>query len=305
MTVDASPTFRLTDEEAALLPTDEDVAFYAEHGWFLSGKLFTDEEIDQLEAASERFYAGHRDRTLPVRPPKLAYWTPEHGPVQRHNDYIHYEVDAIDHILRKPLLGAVAARLAQAGQIRAFQSTLIYKPPVAHEESNIVPWHFDRHYWATSTSERMLTAFIPFHDCTEEMGTITMVDGSHRWKETAENDSTSLHFAERDRSELDQMLEENAAFNGVRVNKIPIVIPKGHVSFHHCRTYHGSGPNRSDRPRRAISFHLQDGDNRYREFFRSDGTKVSYNHDVLVRRTPEGTPDYSDPEFCPVLWSDN
>ena len=39
-----------------------------EHGWFLSGKLFTDEEVDRLEAASERFYAGHRDRTLPVAP---------------------------------------------------------------------------------------------------------------------------------------------------------------------------------------------------------------------------------------------
>lgn len=305
MTTEAIETFALTDEERALLPTDEDVAFYAEHGWYLSKKLFTDEEIEQLEAASERFYAGHRDRTLPVRPPKLAYWEPEKCDVQRHNDYIHYEDDTIGRILRKPLLGAVAARLAQAEQIRVFQSTLIYKPPAAQEPSNIVPWHFDRHYWSTSTSERMLTAFIPFHDCGEEMGTITMVDGSHLWKETADNDATSLHFAERDRSELDQMLEENAAFNGVEVTKIPVTIPKGHVNFHHCRTYHGSGANVSDRPRRAISFHLQDGENHYREFFRSDGTQVSYNHDVLVRRTAEGTPDYSDPEYLPLLWSDH
>ncbi|MFD4371372.1 phytanoyl-CoA dioxygenase family protein [Streptomyces sp. NPDC058486] len=303
MTVQESELFTLTEEERALLPSDEDVAFYAEHGWYLSKKLFTDEEIDLLEAASEDFYAGHRDRTLPTRPPKLAYWEPGHGPVQRHNDYIHYEDDTIGRILRKPLLGAVAARLAEAEEIRVFQSTLIFKPPVAQERSNIVPWHFDRHYWSTSTSERMLTAFIPFHDCGEEMGTITMVDGSHRWKETAQNDATSLHFAERDRSELDVMLEENAAHNGTEVVKIPVHIPKGHVNFHHCRTYHGSGANVSDRPRRAISFHLQDGDNRYRDFRRSDGTQVAYNHDVLVRRTAEGTPDYSDPEYCPVLWS--
>jgi ectoine hydroxylase-related dioxygenase (phytanoyl-CoA dioxygenase family) len=81
-----------------------------------------------------------------------------------------------------------------------------------------------------------------------------------------------------------------------------MVIPKGHLSFHHCRTYHGSGLNRADRPRRAISLHLQDGDNRYREVTLSDGTPVRYNHDYLVRRTPAGEPDYSDPEFCPVLW---
>ncbi|MEU1120488.1 MULTISPECIES: phytanoyl-CoA dioxygenase family protein [unclassified Streptomyces] len=303
MTVSDPTLFALTEEERALLPTDEDVHFYAEHGWYLSKKLFTDEEIDLLESASENFYAGHRDRTLPVRPPKLAYWKPEHGPVQRHNDYIHYEDDTIGRILRKPLLGAVAARIAEAEQIQVFQSTLILKPPVAEEQSNIVPWHFDRHYWATCTSERMLTAFIPFHDCGEEMGTITMVDGSHRWKEIAENDATSLHFAERDRSELDVMLEENARYNGVEVRKIPVDIPKGHVNFHHCRTYHGSGANVSDRPRRAISFHLQDGENRYREFRRSDGAEVAYNHDVLVRRTAAGTPDYSDPEYLPLLWS--
>jgi len=303
VTVQESVPFTLTEEERELLPTDEDIAFYAEHGWFLSKKLFTDEEVDLLESAGERFYAGHRDRTLPVRPPKLAYWKPEHGDVQRHNDYIHYEDDTIGRILRKPLLGAVAAKLAESEQIRVFQSTLIFKPPVAAEASNIVPWHFDRHYWSTSTSERMLTAFIPFHDCDEEMGTITMVDGSHNWKETADNDATSLHFAERDGSELDAMLEENAHYNGVEVRKIPIRIPKGHVNFHHCRTYHGSGPNVSDRPRRAISFHLQDGENRYRDFRRSDGTPVSYNHDVLVRKTAQGTPDYSDPEYLPLLWS--
>ncbi|MEI7032131.1 phytanoyl-CoA dioxygenase family protein [Streptomyces pratensis] len=303
MTVQESAPFTLTGEELDLLPTDEDVTFYAEHGWYLSKKLFTDEEVDLLESASERFYAGHRDRTLPARPPKLAYWEPADGDVQRHNDYIHYEDDTIGRILRKPLLGAVAARLAEAESIRVFQSTLIFKPPVAEEASNIVPWHFDRHYWSTSTSERMLTAFIPFHDCDEEMGTITMVDGSHNWKETADNDATSLHFAERDRGELEVMLQENAEYNGAEVRKIPVRIPKGHVNFHHCRTYHGSGPNRSDRPRRAISFHLQDGDNRYRDFYRSDGTKVAYNHDMLVRRTAEGTPDYSDPEYLPVLWS--
>ncbi|WP_327233347.1 phytanoyl-CoA dioxygenase family protein [Streptomyces sp. NBC_01317] len=302
MTVQNATPFVLTDEERTLLPTDEDVDFYIEHGWYLSKKLFTDEEIDLLESASERFYGGHRDRTLPVHPAKLAYWKPEHGPVQRHNDYIHYEDDTIGGILRKPLLGAVAARLAEAEEIRAFQSTLIYKPPAAGEQSNIVPWHFDRHYWATSLSERMLTAFIPFHHCGEEMGTITMVDGSHKWKETAAQDTTSLHFAERDRSELDRMLEENAAYNGAEVRKVAMVIPKGHVSFHHCRTYHGSGANVSDRPRRAISFHLQDGENRYRDFRRSDGTQVAYNHDVLVRKTAQGTPDYSDPEFLPVLW---
>jgi len=302
---DATPApaaFSLSDADRQLLPSDADVRSYAERGWYLSRRLFSDAEIDELVEASERFYAGQRDRTLPRRPPRLAYWTPDDGPVQRHNDYIVYESDAIARILRKPLLGAVAARLAEADEIRAFQSTLIYKPPRPDEPSNLVPWHFDKHYWQSSTSERMLTAFIPMHDCDEEMGTITMIDGSHRWRERGADDSTTKHFTDRDRGELDQLLADNAAYNNATVRQIPMIIPKGHVSFHHCRTYHGSGPNRSDRPRRAISFHLQDGDNSYRAYPLASGGTVAYNHDVLVRTTSDGRPDYADPEFCPVLW---
>jgi hypothetical protein len=302
VTISVTEDFALSEEDRALLPTDEEVEEYARNGWYLTRKLLTDDEVDELTAASERFYAGARSRTLPLRPPRLAYWEPASGPVQRHNDYIHYESDDVARILRKPVIGAVAARLARAAQIRVFQSTLIYKPPIAGEPSNVVPWHFDRHYWQSCTSEDMLTAFIPFHDCGVDMGTITMVEGSHRWAEIGADDSTTRHFAERDNDDLEAMLVRNAEHNGAQVRKVAMVIPKGHMSFHHCRTYHGSGANVSGRPRRAISFHLQPGSNEYREFRLSTGDIVTYNHDVLVRRTADGRPDYADPEFCPVLW---
>jgi hypothetical protein len=285
-----------------LLPTPEEVAAYREHGWYLSRRLFSHEEIDELQAATDRYYEGHRDRVLPVRPPHLASWRPEDGPIQRHNDYVHYESDAVRRILTKPLLGAVAAALAGATEIRAFQATLIYKPPNPQEPTNLVPWHADRHYWQTSTSDRMLTAFIPFHDCGQEMGTITMIDGSHSWREAGDGDDSTRHFAERDRGELERLLEQTAKENGEEIRKVPVVIPRGHVSFHHCLTYHGSGPNRSASPRRAVSLHLQDGENRYRRYLKPDGTPVLYNHDVLVRRTADGEPDYADPDFCPRLW---
>jgi Phytanoyl-CoA dioxygenase (PhyH) len=302
VSLSVTPPFTLTDEERSLLPSESDIEFYAEHGWYLSQKLFTDDEMDEFVAASERYYAGERDHALPVRPPKLAYWDPSKGDVQRHNDYVHYEHDGLARLLRKPLVGAVAAALARADEIRVFQTTLIYKPPVAAEPSNVVPWHFDKHYWSSSTSDKMLTAFIPFHDCGEEMGTITMIDGSHRWREIGSNDSMTRHFAERDASELDGVLARNAAYNQAEVVKVPMIIPRGHMSFHHCRIYHGSATNRSPLPRRAISLHLQDGANAYREFVLSTGEVLAYNHDVLVRRLPDGRPDYSDPDFCPVLW---
>jgi hypothetical protein len=83
------------------------------------------------------------------------------------------------------------------------------------------------------------TAFIPLHDCTVRLSTITMVGGSHRWQEIAGD-------------------------------LIPHGDPEGHMSFHHCHTYHGIGHNRSG---------------------------------LLVRETGEGRSDYADPDYCPVLWS--
>ena len=55
---------------------------------------------------------------------------------------------------------------------------LLYKPvePPNGKPAN-VGWHTDRGYWKTCTSANMLTAWIPFHDCDERMGTITMIEG--------------------------------------------------------------------------------------------------------------------------------
>ena len=165
MSLSVTPSFTLTDEERSLLPSDADVEFYAEHGWYLTKKLFTDDEVDGLVAASERYYAGERDRTLPLRPPKLAYWDPSKGDVQRHNDYVHYEHDGLARLLRKPVVGAVAAALARADEIRVFQSTLIYKPPIAAEPTNVVPWHFDKHYWSPSTSLSVKSFLVRYQPC--------------------------------------------------------------------------------------------------------------------------------------------
>ncbi|MDO0924222.1 phytanoyl-CoA dioxygenase family protein [Streptomyces sp. TG1A-8] len=290
----------LTAEEEKLLPTQADVRLYEERGWYLSEKLLSDAETDALTAASERYYAGQRDRRLPVEPDRWADWKPSDGDVQRNNDYVHYQDETIAGILRKPVIGAVAARLARTSSIRVFQATLIYKPPIAEERSNIVSWHFDKYFWPTCSSDRMLTAFIPFHDCGEVDGTITMVNGSHLW--------TERHGADRGSGAPEDvareyLLRNDAERNGrAEVERVPVHIPRGHMTFHHCLLYHGSGPNRGTRPRRAISFHLQDEENAYRPHHLSDGRQQPYKHDRLVRTTPDGTPDYADPDFCPRLW---
>lgn len=296
--------FSLTSAEQELLPSPEDIRFYQDHGWYLSGQLFSDEELAEVDRSNERFYAGHRDRTLPKKPPREEYWEPEHGDVLRHNDSICYENLTVRRILCKPLVAAVAARLMGTDQVRLWTSTLIRKPPQPEEPTNVVPWHTDRHHWQMCSSDNLLTAFIPLHDCDEDHGTLTVIDGSHRWEELPPPDSSALHFAQRDAAELESLLTDTASHNGTRIRAVPLAIKRGQVSFHHCRTYHGSGPNVSGGPRRVVTVRFQDRSNWWRPYRLSDGTLATHNMNDLVRRTAEGHPDYADPEFCPVLYED-
>ena len=140
----------------------------------------------------------------------------------------------------------------------------------------------------------MITAWIPFHECTEENGTITMVEGSHLWPDNTDG----LNFFSND---LDG-LEKNFKTGGAPVVKTPVQLLKGQVSFHHCLTIHGSGPNRTTNPRRSIAVHMQDQANRYQEYHYPDGRFARHDNDTLCRSV-DGIPDYTDPDFCPVIWS--
>lgn len=81
-------TPRLTEEQLALLPTEEDIAFYEEHGWYISKKVLSDDIISEAIQGSERFYRGERDGTLPTNT-GFTDWKPEDGyDVVRNNEFI-------------------------------------------------------------------------------------------------------------------------------------------------------------------------------------------------------------------------
>lgn len=285
-----------------MLPSLNDVEFYRKHGWWLTGRLFSEEEIDALVVATDRFYAGERDRQLPLRPPRTKNWSPQDGDVRREDDYVHYQSSAIADLILKPLIGAVAGRLMPAEEVRVMQVTLMHKPALADEPSNPVAMHNDRQYWATSTSDELLTVFIPLHDCDEEMGTIVMIDGSHRWPQSAAGSAVNSQFAKMSPAGREALVAEAAARNGTAMRLVPMSIRKGYSSVHHGRTFHFSGHNRSSRSRRVIQLCLQPGTNAFREFRLDDGQRAVYNHDWLVRPGRDGRPDYADPDFCPVIW---
>ena len=278
--------------DPSLLPTDEEVVFYQEHGWYKSRAIFTPEQIASARQAQDEFYAGQFEFDS-LQGKTHHGWQASDGDSMRKNDHASFRKQGLIDIVQNPILGAIAARLAGTPSIRLWHDQLLYKPVEKGDVVARVGWHTDYGYWKTCSSPNMITAWVPFHDCDEHMGTISMIDGSHRWPDN----TAHLDFFSNDL----EGLEKRFVTGGQPVVKIPINLKAGDVSFHHCLTIHGSGPNRSENPRRSIAVHMQDDANRWKWHAYEDRRIAAHDNDWLVRKV-NGVPDYTDPSVCPVLW---
>jgi ectoine hydroxylase-related dioxygenase (phytanoyl-CoA dioxygenase family) len=268
-----------------MLPRPEDVAFYRERGYWVSPVILPAELLDAAERGMRRFYAGDHDTVLPDVPATRG-WIPEQGEVLRKNDYASLRLRELADLVAYPLIGATAAILAGRERIRLWHDQLLYKPVDAGTAPIRVGWHTDRQYWLSCSSEEMLTAWVGFHDVSETNGGVAFLPGSHRW------DVRDLDFFAQDAAAL----EARIAGQGFAVQPVTPDLRRGQVTFHHCCTVHGSGPNKGTEPRRSLAIHLQPGDNRKR----ADAGHRHSNEDLV--RMVDGVPDYGDPVICPQLW---
>ncbi len=286
----------ISPEQQTLLPREQDICFYEEHGWYISPAIIPETAIDLAIAGSQAFYCGEKDATLPVAT-GYSNWQPEDGDIVRNNEFVSLQKQELRQLALQPIIGAIAAKLARTKEIRVLDDQLVYKPAfkASRKISTTVGWHSDRAYWGTCSSDNLLTAWIPFHDCDEARGPLVVLDKSHRW-------SGLQHMRHFNNSDLGKLTDKFQA-EGKKVVKVPMTLKKGQVSFHHCWTIHGSYPNRSQQHRLALAVHLQDQHNCYRPCFDFQGREIHIFDEQLCRRLPNGNPDFSDSNVFPVVWS--
>ncbi len=281
------------DGDPKRFPTTEDIEHYETYGYVVSPKIISPDLIAEAVYGVQRCYAGERDWHLPISGGFLD-WREEHGDTLRINDYVSLQNLELRNLLMSSGLGRAFAALARTDKIRLFHDQLISKPPQLEDES-AVGWHVDGAYWRTCTSQKMLTAWIPLDTYTLEMGPLMVIPGSHRWP----GNEWMTTFNTRDLTSL----ESRIISDGHPIERVPILIEPGQVSFHHARMIHGSRPNFGTRNRVALTVHVQDGANRYERYVDCRNRVATHVNDVLCRIGPAGQPDYSDPDICPVLWA--
>lgn len=173
---------------------------------------------------------------------------------------------------------ALCAALLGVERLRFFHDQVFAKPP---RHPGVVPWHQDYSYWTRTEPARHVTANLMLDDAGEESGCLMFVPGSHRWGLLPK-----LPF--------DAPLEAIRAHVPAEATWSPVAVPvrAGQATIHHSHVLHGSGPNQSDRWRRAVALNYMDA-----------GTRVADDSAPLLRGVPwlrKGA--LVEGEHFPIVW---
>lgn len=228
-----------------------DAAFFVEHGYWIGPRVFSTEEANDALEAARRVCAGDYETG---EAPQIVYEVtdPERG--LRKFDNAWWADKVLESIVCSPGIGRLAAELIGVDEIYLWHDQLLWKPGGSDAHGH-VGWHQDRGYWTASSTSEMLTAWVALTDVTEDMGALRFVDASHTWGPIIKGNA----FFETD---LDGQRRDAELPEGAHWSEVPAELRAGQVSFHHCKTIHGSAANVSDRPRVGIAVHLMSGDAR-------------------------------------------
>lgn len=268
------------------LDLDAAAAVYADQGWWVSPVLFAMDDVERFRAATSRVVAGDYQGD---RPPTLVLPPNPSDRDLRKIDNAWWADPDLASLATSPLLGAIAARLLGAESVRLWQDQLLYKPPGGPTETNI-GWHQDWASWDTVAShDAFVTAWVAFDDVDDENGAMQMIPRSHTWGLVP----GASNFFGRDReAQLDAL--------GDRTPEPPasVILAAGQVSFHHPLTFHGSGPNTSDRLRRSLAIHFVDATV---TAVARPGLWQHYNLELFRQRGGELGEAFRFDDLCPVV----
>lgn len=228
------------------LTADEILEFH-QTGFYSPGRLLTDQQVDRLRKALE--LARERDTEYDLLNPDL--WPEDDKPPMEPGKSVGFLFnlwlwnDDFREVAFSPVLARWASQLIGARQVRILEDNALYKEPGT---GGSLKWHQDYPYWPLSEPSQV-TAWIALDDVTAENGAMQMAVGSRHLGEylPAVFGTGTSYYEDRRADTIGPIPDPEE--KGLEIRTIEVGV--GEVSFHHPLTWHASGPNISDRPRRA------------------------------------------------------
>eukprot|EP00128_Syssomonas_multiformis_P017281 Colp12_sorted_trinity150504_noHs@9032 len=244
--------------------TPEQLQHYETEGYIMIRNLFSAEE---LETYNDRFNdivegrAAPEGRTLVMKDSMVAKGAVSTKEKQKQIAKLqNFMADKVfSNYIKHPKVLNVVEDLMGPGGINVIHSMLINKPPGLRDDSGQVvggrhPIHQDLYYFDLRPADKIVGAWTAMQTVTRQNGCLVAIPGSHKgaWQEGGK-----LY----DHSAPDWKYLNNSYF-GVedlpedwRAKRVYFEMEIGDTVFFHPLLLHGSGRNRTDGYRRAISAH--------------------------------------------------
>ena len=258
--------------------SEEQVNFFKENGYLANVKMLDEKQIEIIRSEIEEladpkhpghhlFYEFHSNESADpstVLFHALGAWRIKPG---------------LHDVLWNPRFLVAASQLLGDVPVRFWHDQLFCKPP---KKGGVVAWHQDYSYWTRTKPVAHLTCWCGLDDSTKENGCLQYVPGSHRW-------------GLLDKPELagDLMGIENylTPEQKKEFKPVPVETKAGEAIFHHPVTLHGSGENKSNRPRRAFVINVF-----------ADGVVSDSNDELLTGVPPVKKGEKMQGQFFPLIY---
>jgi Phytanoyl-CoA dioxygenase (PhyH) len=259
--------------------TKEQVDFYHDNGYLRGIKMLNEEQVSFLQnelleladpsnGANPLFYEyNSNESTDPatILFHALGAWRITPG---------------FHDVLWNPAFLMASSQLLGDKPVRFWHDQLFYKPA---KKGGVVAWHQDYSYWTRTKPVAHITCWTALDDATLENGCLHYIAGSHRWgllpKPVIAGELDSIRDFLND--------EQKKNFDHPQ----PAPVKAGEAIFHHSLTLHGSGENKSEKPRRAFVINAF-----------ADGVVSDSNEPLLtgVHAVPKG--NKMEGQFFPLLF---
>ena len=229
MPVSAMPSMKYLpplDSEYAV--SEEQVARFWQDGFIVLPGVLSDEEVAAY-APVIRDTAMARYRANGMQPGSGGAF------LQTLN--MRFDNDGMRRFCLSRRFGGIVAALTRSAAVRIYHEQALFKPPGGTDSH----WHQDQYYWPVAT-DRAVGLWTPLVDCTEEMGAMRFVVGSHRY-----GNLSGTHISD----ESARFFDDFIAREGLQVYQVPRMAA-GDCSFHLAWTVHGAPGNRSQQMREAM-----------------------------------------------------
>ncbi|KAJ8245557.1 hypothetical protein GJAV_G00272010 [Gymnothorax javanicus] len=249
-----NPTLRYTLDSDVL--TSDQRLFYEENGYILVKNLVSEEDINAFRREFERICKGD------VRIPGLlvmrdvaickSEFVAGQRSVSKLQDF-QEDPELFRYCCLPQILKYVEAFTGP--NIMAMHTMLINKPPDTGKKTSRHPMHQDLHYFPFRPVDRIVCAWTAMERVNRQNGCLVVLPGSHK-----------THLREHDYPEWEDGV--NKMYHGIRdydpsLPRVHLEMEKGDTVFFHPLLIHGSGMNRTQGFRKAISCHYASADGYY------------------------------------------